>query len=82
MLALRPIGEMQAPSVPLQLELFRTQGQQNYVADPGVHGSSMLNEVRVGAPTDKTWKVLLDFIRAALGEHHSAAKPLQIEPSN
>lgn len=82
MLALRPISEMQAPSVPLQLELFRKQGHQTHVADPGVHGSSMLNEARVGAPTDKAWKVVLDFIRAALGEHHSTAKPLQIEPSN
>ncbi|MEQ8205666.1 MAG: alpha/beta fold hydrolase [Woeseia sp.] len=81
MLALRPISEMQAPSVPVQLELFREQGHQTHVADPGVHGSSMLNESRVGAPTDETWKVVLDFIRASLGEHHTTTESLQKELS-
>lgn len=66
LLALRPVGEMEVPSVPVQLAAFREMGHETYVADPGVHGSSMLNAGRVGAGTDKTWDVVLAFIAASL----------------
>lgn len=69
LLALRPIGEMQVASVPLQLARFREMGHTTYVADPGVHGSSMLNAERVGATTDATWEVVLAFLARALGEN-------------
>jgi alpha-beta hydrolase superfamily lysophospholipase len=65
-LALRPSREMQVPYVPGQMEIFEAQGHQTYIADPGVHGSSMLNEARVGASTAETWRVVLDFLEASL----------------
>lgn len=65
-LALRPISEMEAPSVPPQLERLRSEGHSTYVADPGVHGSSMLVSERVGAETDQTWSAVLAFIEEAL----------------
>ena len=45
---------------------FERFGVQTYVADPGVHGSSMLNAERVGASTEATWQVVLDFLAATL----------------
>ena len=65
-LALRPIAEMEAPSVAPQMERFRAEGHATYVADPGVHGSSMLVAERVGADTEETWAVVMAFIKAAL----------------
>lgn len=65
-LALRPVNELQVPYVPGQMELFREHGHRTYVADPGVHGSSMLNPDRVGAPTDETWAVVLQFLDESL----------------
>jgi hypothetical protein len=65
-LALRPAREMQVPYVPGQMALFEEQGHRTYVADPGVHGSSMLNEARVGASVDATWAVVLGFLRENL----------------
>ena len=66
-LALRPSREMEVPYVPGQMKLFEEHGHQTYVANPGVHGSSMLNEARVGAPTDDTWRVVLEFLADKLG---------------
>ena len=65
-LALRPIREMEVPYVPGQMKLFQEHGHQTYVADPGVHGSSMLNETRVGSSTEATWTVVLDFLEATI----------------
>ena len=45
---------------------FEAHGIQTYVADPGVHGSSMLNAERVGASTEATWTAVLKFLDAAL----------------
>ena len=65
-LALRPSREMEVPYVPGQMELFEEQGHRTYIADPGVHGSSMLNEDRVGESTDETWSVVLEFLATNL----------------
>jgi pimeloyl-ACP methyl ester carboxylesterase len=65
-LALRPVREMEVPYVPGQMKLFEEHGHQTYIADPGVHGSSMLNETRVGSSTEATWTVVLDFLKANL----------------
>ena len=65
-LALRPVREMEVPYVPGQMALFEEQGHRTYVADPGVHGSSMLNETRVGASVDATWDVVLGFLEESL----------------
>lgn len=66
LLALRPASEMEVPYVPGQMAAFRSDGHKTYVADPGVHGASMLNSARVGGVTADTWTVVLDFIRDAL----------------
>ena len=65
-MALRPIGEMEVPYVPGQMELYEQQGHRTYVADPAVHGSSMLNEARVGESVDATWTVVLGFLEQVL----------------
>jgi dienelactone hydrolase len=65
-LALRPQSEFEIESVQAQMKEFEAHGMQTYVANPGVHGSSMLNAERVGASTEAAWKVVLDFLDAAL----------------
>lgn len=67
-LVLRPASEMSVPSVPPQMEQFRSEGHQTFVADPGVHGSSMLVADRVDGDTEKTWSAVLDFLSDALGQ--------------
>jgi alpha-beta hydrolase superfamily lysophospholipase len=62
LLALRPQSEFEIESVQQQMAEFKAHGIQTYVADPGVHGSSMLNATRVGASTDATWSVVLEFL--------------------
>ena len=65
-LALRPQGEFEIESVQKQMQQFEALGIQTYVADPGVHGASMLNADRVGASTEAAWSVVLEFLDAAL----------------
>ena len=62
MLVLRPASEMELEHVSMQLELFGGLGHQTYVAEPGVHGSSMLNPDRVRGDVETTWQVVLDFL--------------------
>jgi len=61
-LALRPQREYEIESVQAQMREFAAHGVQTYVADPGTHGSSMLNTERVGASTEATWDVVLAFL--------------------
>ena len=61
-LVLRPMSEMEIERVQVQLQSFAASGLETYVADPGVHGSSMLNPARVGAPTTDAWAVVMDFL--------------------
>ena len=68
LLALRPQSEYEVESVQVQMAAFEAHGLQTYVADPGVHGSSMLVAERVGAPTDVTWAVVLEFLRSGLAD--------------
>ena len=67
-LALRPGSEMEAASVREQMDLFAEHGHQTYVANPGVHGSSMLNSARVEGPTENTWNVVLEFLAKVFAE--------------
>jgi alpha-beta hydrolase superfamily lysophospholipase len=67
-LALRPQREFEIESVQLQMKEFESFGVQTYVADPGVHGSSMLNAERVGESTETTWNVVLDFLASAFAD--------------
>ncbi len=62
LLVLRPVEETEIPTVAGQLETFRGQGHQTYVADPGVHGSSMLVPERLDGDVDETWAVVLGFL--------------------
>lgn len=65
-LALRPRREYEIESVRAQLERFAAAGVQTYVAEPGVHGSSMLSARRAGGSTEATWTVVLEFLDATL----------------
>lgn len=65
-LALRPQRETEIESVQEQMQLFKAHGVQTYIADPGVHGASMLNPDRVGASTEATWDVVLQFLNENL----------------
>ena len=65
-LALRPQSEFEIESVQAQMRAFAEHGAQTYVANPGVHGSSMLNAERVGASTEATWDVVLGFLAESL----------------
>ena len=67
-LALRPQREFEIESVQAQMREFEKHGVQTYVADPGVHGSSMLNADRVKASTEATWTVVLEFLAENLGD--------------
>ncbi len=66
LLALRPQREYEIESVRAQMELFEAAGIQTHVADPGVHGSSMLVADRVEGDTEKTWAVVLAFLEETL----------------
>jgi len=68
LLALRPGREMEAASVRKQMDLFAKHGHQTYVANAGVHGSSMLNSARVEGSTEETWKVVLEFLAKVFAE--------------
>ena len=66
MMALRPQSEFEIESVQAQMKEFDARGVQTYVANPGVHGSSMLNADRVGESTEATWVVVLKFLEESL----------------
>ncbi len=63
-LILRPASEMQEEEVQRQLAMFQQQGHATYIAEPGVHGSSMLDPERVGASVERNWEVVLAFLGA------------------
>lgn len=64
-LVFRPASEMEIESVQKQAQVFEQQGHEVYVADPGVHGASMLVEERVDARVEATWSKLIEFLRKA-----------------
>jgi alpha-beta hydrolase superfamily lysophospholipase len=61
-LVFRPLSEMQVESVAAQTALFREQGHEVFVADPGTHGASMLVADRVEGDVEPSWARLLDFL--------------------
>lgn len=69
LLVLRPSGEMEIESVQQQFQLVESSGHQTYVADPGVHGSSMLVKSRVEAETEESWNSVLEFINSVIDEN-------------
>lgn len=62
LLVLRPDREAEYESVKAQLKSVKSFGFSTYIAENGVHGSSMLVESRTNSNTDKTWEVVEDFI--------------------
>lgn len=65
-LALRPGSEMQRESAQQQFALFARHGHQTFVAEKGVHGSSMLNPARAEG-VEQTWQVVFEFLRRVTG---------------
>ncbi|NNE67285.1 MAG: hypothetical protein HKN33_12030 [Pyrinomonadaceae bacterium] len=63
-LALRPGREINENTT-AQLKRFRDQGFETYVAQNGVHGSSMLNSERVKGDVSDHWMVVLTFLEKA-----------------
>ncbi len=49
------------------MTIFKEHGFETYVAENGVHGSSMLNPSRVEGSVDETWSVVLSFLKKAFG---------------
>lgn len=64
MFVLRPKREMEYESVKTQFELAKKYNHQVYIAENGVHGSSMLVESRTKSTNDQTWKAVTDFLSA------------------
>ncbi len=63
LLVLRPGNEAQIESVQLQLALAEEHGHRTYVAEQGVHGSSMLVEGRAEGGTEECWEVVMSFLK-------------------
>lgn len=74
LLVLRPGREMEIESVQTQLERAADAGHLTFVAENGVHGSSMLHPERVEGSVRAQQKVVFDFI-----EKHT--KPIVPGPS-
>ena len=62
LIILRPPNEMESESSKAQLALAEKYNHQTYVAQYGVHGSSMLVEARVGNEVGETWEVVFSFL--------------------
>jgi len=62
-LVFRPASEMQRETSIKQFELFKSHGIQTYIAQNGVHGSSMLDSSRVEGSVSEHWESVLTFIK-------------------
>jgi pimeloyl-ACP methyl ester carboxylesterase len=63
---LRPASELERESAQAQFKLFKGAGFETYVAQNGVHGSSMLVDSRVKGETADQWKAVERFLDAVL----------------
>lgn len=59
---LRPAREMANPSALAQFQQFTDAGHTMYVANRGVHGSSMLDPARTKSDTEATWTAVMAFL--------------------
>ncbi len=66
LLLLRPKGEMEIASVQAQFDLARENNHQVYIAENGVHGSSMLVAKRVKADVAENWQIVESFISSVI----------------
>ena len=62
LLVLRPDNEMQYESVKKQFEIASKAGHDTFIAENGVHGSSMLVEDRTKSSTSDTWAKVDSFL--------------------
>ena len=65
-LVLRPRVELETHARAAQLDSMRALGVQTYIAENGVHGSSMLSPSRVQGSTEVAWRTVLAFLDEAL----------------
>jgi len=63
-MVLRPIREMKNPSAAAQFDLFKNGGHSMFIAENGVHGSSMLDPARTKADVESTWAAVTAFLDA------------------
>ena len=68
LLLLRPKQEMQRESSKNQFALAKENGHQTYIAENGVHGSSLLVKDRVQNNTDKNWNAVFTFLNKIKNE--------------
>ncbi|QQS43072.1 MAG: alpha/beta fold hydrolase [Acidobacteriota bacterium] len=66
LLALRPGSEMQRVTSKAQFEELRNAGHKTYIAENGVHGSSMLDPERVEGDVSAHWKAVEGFLSKVL----------------
>ena len=62
LLLMKPGSEMQSERSQNQMKLAKENGHQSYIAQNGVHGSSMLDESRIEGSSDATWKIVKTFL--------------------
>lgn len=65
-LALRPSSEMERETAKKQFQMFEKYGHQTYIAQNGVHGSSMLASSRVKGDVEENWIKVFEFINKVL----------------
>lgn len=62
LLLMKPSSEMQSERSQSQIKLAQEKGHQTYIAENGVHGSSMLDENRIEGSAAETWAVVHTFL--------------------
>ncbi|MDJ0644956.1 MAG: hypothetical protein QNJ57_03135 [Flavobacteriaceae bacterium] len=62
LLILKPTSEMQSENSIKQIELAKQLGHETFIAQNGVHGSSMLVKERVNNNVDENWKIVKGFL--------------------
>lgn len=66
LLLLRPSSEMESEKSKAQFKLAEEKGHETYVAQNGVHGSSMLVSERVKANVDDNWTTVQNLLSKVL----------------
>ena len=61
LLLMKPASEMQSERSQNQIKLAKENGHQTFIAENGVHGSSMLDERRIEGSATETWNVVKTF---------------------
>lgn len=81
LLVLRPRAELEDSARAAALEAMRRDGADVFIAERGVHGSSMLDPERVAGGTAPQWEAVLGFLRSALAPRPPSPgdRPVAIE---